>query len=154
MLLPLLMNLNMFTAPLDKGRDAGSGRAKQWWQQDEIVIPGVTHYVPPKDITPLRPKLQKAKETLKKLPDTYPEIKRLRAQTATLTRSVNALEARAAKIIDDENVEIAIDAMLNKYREVQDRVASYQEEIAVLDATHQRRLANDEDFLMHLLERI
>lgn len=162
MLLPLLMNLNMFTAALDKGRDAGSGGSKQWWQQDEIVIPGVTHYArkAKQQITPLKPQLEEAKKKIasaRQFNVNKEETARLQRQLGTLTRSVNALERRAVDVAKAKNVEKAVNETVAKYTELRTKVIDIEQAIAALDAQiedKKRRIMKDDEEVIKLIMEV
>lgn len=144
----------------DKGQDAGSGRRRNWWE-GEWVIPGVTHYLPeppPEDISPLRPKAEEARERLKALQarqakDAQDDLRSLSARLAGITRSVGALERRAAAAVESDRLERDISSVVAKYREVDGRLAVLADEIAAIEARIEAEFREDEErFMMILIE--
>jgi len=146
--------------PADTALSAGSGGSRRPWQ-DEIVIPGVTHYVPKPDqpITPFKPKLEAIKQSLaqaRRYKVEHKETARLQQQVATLTRSVNALEKRASNVVQAKDREKAIAATISKYRELQIKVGTLEKSISSLDvhieAKKRRILVDDQEVLKLVME--
>ena len=147
-------------ADVDKGKDAGSGRRKEWWEGTWIT-PGVDAYLPtkpPEDITPLRPQLEKVKAALKQVPVDGQTRWKLSARVAGLARSVAAIERRAANVVRAKNVEKAIEETIAKYREIQAKIVNLEDMISRQDEAiktrRKRILADDERFLEILMELI
>lgn len=162
MLLPLHLNLGAGTPPVvtdeeavDKGRDAGSGR--HWWE-GEWITPGVDAYLPekpPEDITPLRPKVERAKKRLTEAKAPVPEYKALQGKLGALTRSVSRLEKQAGEAVRAREIEAAILKVTERHRQLNAQVAAIETEIALHEArvAHRKRLmAEDEEFLKIIME--
>jgi len=135
---------------IDKGRDAGSGRRKQWWE-GEWIIPGITHYLPekpPEDIVPLRPKIEEIKARLAALPDPIPRLSR---ELAGITRSVTYLERKAKAIVDDTRMEETIREITAQYRVIQGKVSNAERRVEaqeIMVARLERLAREDDEFLL------
>jgi len=162
MLLPLLLNLGMFTSTATGGTtttarapDGSAGRKRHpaWWE-GEWIIPGVTHYLPekpPEDITPLRPKVDRIRRDLQdhKPPQPTPEYLAIVRHLASLTNSVNALERRARKAVEDETIKASTEAyrrVAERYRQIEKMALA-----AIAAEQHRRRIAAEDDQILQLI---
>ena len=165
MLLPLLMNNLLSEAGepepevpvVVRDQSAGSG---SWWE-GEWIIPGVTHYLPekpPEDITPLRPKIDEAKERLKKAkpPKVDTEYRKLTGRLTALSRAAEKLERRASQVIEARATEEAIAGAIERYRELAGRQERIEADIAVMEAreAHRQRVAEDDEQVIRMILKL
>jgi SMC interacting uncharacterized protein involved in chromosome segregation len=135
---------------------AGSG---SWWE-GEIVVPGVTHYVPKKDedVTPLRPKVQEARRRLRKVRTETPEkeYRSLHGKLNAVTQSIGRLEAQVERAIKARAREDAIEKVVGRYRSLAENMAAIELQIAAHEAEmHRKRLMiEDEEFLNLIMEML
>lgn len=140
----------------ERRSDGGS----PWWE-GEWIIPGVTHYLPekpPEDITPLRPKIEKAKQRLKKAkpPRVDTEYRRLTGRLTALSRAAEKLERRASQIIDARATEDAIAGAVERYRELAERQARIEQDLLVMEAreAHRQRVAEDDEQVIRMILKL
>lgn len=159
MLLPLLQNLDMFTAPTvtpdePQKPGAGGGGRKPWWS-GEWITPGVDAYLPeppPEDITPLRPQVADLKARVQAVGRADPEYARMMGAIGALHRQVKALELQAAKAVEEALIRAATEA----YRKVAGRVRTLETVAAEMERREARRqrIIEDDNQIIQLIAEI
>ena len=153
----------------DKGRDAGSGGHKEWWE-GEWITPGVTHYVEKRegDISPAPARAEELRAKLNELPAEAKkdaEFKSLMGRTGALVRQAKRVELRALEAIEAQVEEAArqdlIDRIMEQHRLFAREAALLELRMEAIMAEQARQQAilarihrDDEEVLQLILEMI